>query len=51
VIPELPGDRLSLVRFAIHQANELISFPERVNANFKARLASPTPSLSGRGPG
>ena len=33
-------DLVSLVRFAIHQDNELIPFPERVNANFKAWLAS-----------
>lgn len=40
-------DLISLVRFAIHQDNELIPFPERVNANFKAWLAqqerSPAP--------
>jgi type I restriction enzyme, R subunit len=28
-------DLVSLVRFAIHQDNELVPFPERVNANFK----------------
>jgi type I restriction enzyme R subunit len=33
-------DLVSLVRFAIHQVNELIPFPERVNANFRAWLAS-----------
>ena len=33
-------DLVSLVRFAIHQDNELIPFPERVQANFKAWLAS-----------
>ncbi len=47
-------DLVSLVRFAIHQDNELIPFPERVNANFKAWLASqqqlPSPA-SGRGAG
>ncbi len=32
-------DLVSLVRFAIHQDNELIPFPERVNANFKVWLA------------
>ncbi|HEY2920621.1 MAG TPA: type I restriction-modification enzyme R subunit C-terminal domain-containing protein [Candidatus Binatia bacterium] len=32
-------DLVSLVRFAIHQDNELIPFPERVNANFKSWLA------------
>jgi type I restriction enzyme R subunit len=33
-------DLVSLVRYAIHQDNELIPFPERVNANFRAWLAS-----------
>ncbi len=33
-------DLVSLVRFAMHQDNELVPFPERVNANFKAWLAS-----------
>jgi type I restriction enzyme R subunit len=32
-------DLVSLVRFAMHQDNELLPFPERVNANFKAWLA------------
>jgi type I restriction enzyme, R subunit len=32
-------DLVSLVRFAIHQDNELIPFPERVNANFRVWLA------------
>ena len=32
-------DLVSLVRFAIHQDNELVPFPERVNANFQAWLA------------
>jgi type I restriction enzyme R subunit len=32
-------DLVSLVRFAIHQDNELVPFPERVSANFKAWLA------------
>ena len=32
-------DLVSLVRFAMQQDNELIPFPERVNANFKAWLA------------
>jgi type I restriction enzyme, R subunit len=31
-------DLVSLVRFATHQDNELVPFPERVNANFKAWL-------------
>ena len=33
-------DLVSLVRFAMHQDNELVPFPERVNANFKAWLAA-----------
>ena len=32
-------DLVSLVRFAMHQENELVPFPDRVNANFKAWLA------------
>lgn len=32
-------DLVSLVRFAMHQHNELVPFPERVNANFDAWLA------------
>ena len=32
-------DLVSLVRFAIHQDNELVPFPERVNANFKSWVA------------
>lgn len=31
-------DLVSLVRFATHQDNELVPFPEKVNANFKAWL-------------
>ena len=31
-------DLVSLVRFAVHQDNELVPFPERVNVNFKAWL-------------
>ncbi len=33
-------DLVSLVRFALHEDNELVPFPERVNANYKAWLAS-----------
>jgi type I restriction enzyme R subunit len=45
-------DLVSLVRFAIHQDNELVPFPERVNANFKAWLAQQPPSpLAGEGRG
>jgi type I restriction enzyme R subunit len=32
-------DLVSLVRFAIHQENELVPFPDRVEANFNAWLA------------
>ena len=32
-------DLVSLVRFAMHQDNELVPFPEKVQANFKAWLA------------
>jgi type I restriction enzyme R subunit len=35
-------DLVSLVRYAMHQDNELLPFPERVNANFKAWLAQST---------
>ncbi|HET8759970.1 MAG TPA: type I restriction-modification enzyme R subunit C-terminal domain-containing protein [Nitrospiria bacterium] len=31
---------MSLVRFATHQENELVPFPERVNANFKSWVGS-----------
>jgi type I restriction enzyme R subunit len=46
-------DLVSLVRFAMHQDNELIPFPERVNANFAAWLTQqqPLPSPTGRGAG
>ena len=49
-------DLVSLVRFAMHQSNELVPFPERVNANFKAWLGSqenllPLPLGEGRGEG
>jgi type I restriction enzyme R subunit len=47
-------DLVSLVRFAIHQDNELVPFPERVNANFNAWLmqqeSAPSP-LGGEGKG
>ena len=33
------SDIVSLVRFAIHQENELVPFPEKVDANFNAWLA------------
>jgi len=39
------ADLVSLVRFAMHQDNELVPFPERVNVNFKAWIAG---AASGR---
>ena len=46
-------DLVSLVRFAMQQDNELVPYPERVAANFKAWLAQQTshPLSLGRGPG
>ena len=49
-------DLVSLVRFAIHQDNELVPFPERVNENFNAWLTQqqsfPSPSQGeGKGEG
>ena len=35
-------DLVSLVRFAMHQENELVPYPERVAANFKAWIAQAT---------
>jgi len=35
-------DLVSLVRFAMHQENQLVPYPERVAANFKAWLAQTT---------
>ncbi|MDP2369262.1 type I restriction-modification enzyme R subunit C-terminal domain-containing protein [Rhodoferax sp.] len=44
-------DLVSLVRFAMHQTNELVPYPERVQANFKAWLAQSRHSGEGRNPG
>ena len=49
-------DLVSLVRFAIHQDNELVPFPEKVQVNFNAWLAqqqalSPRPQGEGQGEG
>jgi|CXWL01.1.fsa_nt_gi type I restriction enzyme R subunit len=49
-------DLVSLVRFATHQDNELVPFPEKVSANFNAWLAqqqssSPLPQGEGKGEG
>ncbi len=40
-------DLVSLVRFAIHQENELIPFPEKVEANFRAWLSSHAGEFTG----
>ena len=37
--PHILTDFVSLVRFAIHQDNELVPFPEKVNVNFNAWMA------------
>ena len=37
--PHILTDLVSLVRFALDQENELVPFPEKVDANFKAWLA------------
>ena len=37
--PHILTDLVSLVRFAMHQENELVPFPEKVEVNFKAWLA------------
>ncbi|MHB1202435.1 MAG: type I restriction-modification enzyme R subunit C-terminal domain-containing protein [Acidithiobacillus sp.] len=36
-------DLVSLVRFAMYQDNELVPFPERVNANFRAWFVGAAP--------
>ncbi|MDO9041410.1 MAG: type I restriction-modification enzyme R subunit C-terminal domain-containing protein [Desulfocapsaceae bacterium] len=37
--PHILTDLVSLVRFAMHQENELVPFPEKIEVNFKAWLA------------
>ena len=37
--PHILTDLVSLVRFAIHQDNELVPFPEKVKVNFNAWIA------------
>jgi type I restriction enzyme R subunit len=37
--PHILTDLVSLVRFAIHQDNELVPFPDKVNVNFAAWIA------------
>ncbi|MFZ3082437.1 type I restriction-modification enzyme R subunit C-terminal domain-containing protein [Rhodoferax ferrireducens] len=43
-------DLVSLVRFAMHQDNELVPFPERVNANFRAWLAQQQTAWDAKNP-
>jgi type I restriction enzyme R subunit len=47
-------DLVSLVRYAMHQENELVPYPEKVMANFRAWMAQQemsTPSLASAGEG
>lgn len=48
-------DMVSIVRFAMHQENELVPFPERVQTNFSAWMAQqqsiPRPQGEGQGEG
>ena len=46
-------DLVSLVRYAMHQENELVPYPERVHANFNAWMAqqSQSPSIKSSLPG
>ena len=37
--PHILTDLVSLIRFALHQDNELVPFPERVHVNFRAWMA------------
>ena len=37
--PHILTDLVSLVRFAMHRDDELVPFPERVNANFEKWMA------------
>jgi type I restriction enzyme R subunit len=47
--PHILTDLVSLVRFAIHQDNELVPFPERVNVNFNAWMAQQEERRRGAG--
>lgn len=48
-------DLVSLVRYAMHQENELVPYPEKVMANFRAWIAqhenTPSPASAGEGRG
>jgi type I restriction enzyme R subunit len=48
-------DLVSLVRYAMHQENELVPYPEKVMANFRAWMAqqenAPSPASAGAGRG
>ena len=45
--PHILTDLVSLVRFALEQENELVPFPEKVDANFKAWLAQQEKEFTG----
>ncbi|MDA8242071.1 MAG: DEAD/DEAH box helicase family protein [Nitrospiraceae bacterium] len=47
--PHILTDLVSLVRFAIHQDNELVPFPEKVNVNFNAWMAQQEINRRGMG--
>jgi len=47
--PHILTDLVSLVRFAIHQDNELVPFPERVDVNFAAWIAQQEATRRGVG--
>jgi type I restriction enzyme R subunit len=53
--PHILTDLVSLVRFAMHRDDELVPFPERVNANFEKWMAEqqshPRPQGEDRGEG
>lgn len=47
--PHILTDLVSLVRFAMHQENELVPFPEKVNVNFNAWMAQQEVNRRGAG--
>ncbi|MDA8105878.1 MAG: DEAD/DEAH box helicase family protein [Nitrospiraceae bacterium] len=47
--PHILTDLVSLVRFAIHQDNELVPFPEKVNVNFNAWMTQQEINRRGMG--
>ena len=46
--PHILTDLVSLVRFAMHRDDELVPFPERVNANFEKWMAGHTRQVHSR---